>query len=93
MRRQTRKKQRLYNRAKKSERQSDWNKFKLARKQLHKNFNRSRNKSLSDLLDSKSKNPKAFWSHIKKIGKEGTDIQDLKVGNEVFTSRELRLKC
>ena len=35
LRRQTKKKQRLYNRAKKSERQSDWNEFKLARKQLH----------------------------------------------------------
>ena len=32
LRRQTRKEQRLYNRAKKSGRQSDWNQFKLARK-------------------------------------------------------------
>ena len=30
-------------------------------------------------------NPKAFWSHIKKLGKEDTDNQDLKVGDEVFT--------
>ena len=27
----------------------------------------------------------AFCSHIKKLGKESTDIQDLKVGNEVFS--------
>ena len=59
--------------------------FTLARKQLHKNLNRSRNNYLSDLLDDFLKqNPKAFCSHIKNLGKEGTDIQDLKVGNEVF---------
>ena len=49
-------------------------------------MNRSRNNHLfSVLLYSKLQNLKAFWSHIKKLGKEGTDIQDLKVGNEVFT--------
>ena len=86
LRRQTRLKQRLYNRAKKSGRQSHWNKFKLVRKQLHKNLNRSRNDYLSDFLDDSIKqNPKGFWSHIKKLGKEDTDNQDLKVGNEVFT--------
>lgn len=88
MRRQTRLKQRLYvyNRAKKSGRQSHWNKFKLARKQLYKNLNRTKNDYLSDFLgDSIKQNPKAFWSHIKKLRKEDTDNQDLKVGNEVFT--------
>ena len=86
LRRQTRLKQRLYNRAKKSGRQSHWNKFKLVRKQFHKNLNRSRNDYLSDFLDDSIKqNPKGFWSHIKKLGKEDTDNQDLKVGNQVFT--------
>ena len=85
--RQTRLKQRLYNRAKKSGRQSHWNKFKLVRNNYTvKNLNRSRNDYLSDFLgDSIKQNPKAFWSHIKKLGKEGTDNRDLKVGNEVFT--------
>ena len=47
------------------------------------NLNRSRNDYLSDFLgDSIKQNSKAFWSHIKKLGK---DNQDLKVGNEVFT--------
>ena len=84
-------KQRLYNRAKKSGRQSHWNEFKLVRKQLHKNLNRSRNDYLSDFLgDSIKQNPKAFWSHIKKLGKEDTDNQDLKVGNEVFTEPRVK---
>ena len=74
LRRQTRKKQRLYNRAKKSEKQSDLNKFKLVRKQSHKNLNSSRNDYLSDFfIDFIKENPKAFGSHIKKLGKEGTD--------------------
>ena len=48
-------------------------------------MNRSRNDYLSDFLgDSIKQNPKAFWSHIKKLGKENTDNKDLKVGNEVF---------
>ena len=72
LRRQTRRKQRLYNREKKSGRQSDWNKFKVVRKQLHKNFNRSRNDYLFDFFsDSIRENQKAFWSHIIKLGKEG----------------------
>ena len=85
--RQTWKKKKLYITAKKSGRQCDWNEFKLAGKQLLKNFNRPRNDYLSDFLDDSIKqNPKAFWSHIKKkLGKEGTDIPDLKVGNELFT--------
>ena len=37
-------------------------------------------------------NPKAFCSHIKKLGKEGIDIQDLKVGNEVFTELSTKAK-
>ena len=47
---QTTKKQKLYNRGKKSGRQSDWNKCKLNRKQLHKNLSRSRSNYLSDVL-------------------------------------------
>ena len=79
------------NRAKKSGRQSDWNKFKSVRKQLHKNLNRSRNDYLSDFSgDSIKQNPKAFWSHIKKLGKEHTDNQDLKVRNEVFTEQRAK---
>lgn len=58
----------------------------MARKQLHKNLNRSRTNYLPDFLsDSIKQNPKAFWSHIKRLGKEGTATQDLKVGNKVFT--------
>ena len=50
------------------------------------------NDYLSDFIsDSIKENPKAFLSHIKKLGKENTDSQDLKVGNEVFT--ELRAKA
>lgn len=63
----------------------------MVRKQLHKNLNESRNSYLSDFLgDSIKQNPKAFWSHIKKLGKEGTDTQDLKVRNEMFIERRAK---
>jgi len=49
-------------------------------------LNRTRNDYLSDFLGGSIKQtPKAFWSHIKKLGKEDRDNQNLKVGNEVFT--------
>lgn len=94
LRRQTRKKQKLYNKAKKTGRQTDWNKFKVARKQLNKNLNMSRNNYLSGFLgDSLKQNPKAFWTHLKKLGKESTDIQDLKVGNEVITDPKAKAEA
>lgn len=58
----------------------------MARKQLHLNLKSSRNNYLSDFLgNSIQENPKAFWSQLKKLGKEDTDIQDFSVGNEVLS--------
>ena len=74
-----RKKQRLHNRAKKSERQSDWNKFKLGRKQLHKNVNRSRSKYLSDPLDSKSKTRRLSGHTLKNEEKRAQVFKTLKL--------------
>lgn len=97
LRRQTRLKQRLYNRAKKSGRQSHWNKFKLVRKQLLKNLNRTRNDYLSaDLLgDSIKQNPKAFLVSYQKA-RELRRTQTTKMSKlemKCLPNRELRPKC
>ena len=53
-------------------------------------MNRSIDNYLSDFLDDSIKqNLEAFWSHIKKLGKEGTEIQDLKVAMTCLISREI----
>ena len=86
LRRQTRKKQKLYNKAKKSGKQSDWCAFKAARKQLHRNLKLSRDNYFSDFLgNSIQENPKAFWSHIKHLGNEDAEIRDFKIDDEVIS--------
>ena len=70
LRRQTRVKQKLYNKAKKSGKEIDWSKFKMARKQFSKNLKRARDTYLSGYLsETMQENPKAFWSYIKNYKK------------------------
>jgi hypothetical protein len=65
LRRQTGKKQKLCNKAKKSGKQSDWCAFKAARKQLHRNLKLSRDNYFSDFLgNSIQERPSGLISNI-----------------------------
>ena len=58
LRRQTRVKQKLYNKTKKSGKEIDWSKFKMARKQFGKNLKRARDTYLSGYLsETMQENP------------------------------------
>ena len=66
LRRQTRTKQRLYNKAKKSGKSTHWNEFRATRKRLQKNLKWTRENYISDYLgDAIEENPKQFWTYIK----------------------------
>ena len=87
-RRMCRKKQKLYNKAKKSKKPEDWGKFKSIRRTLHKGLSKSRNQYTSEfLVQSINKNLKLFWSHIKKVKNEKVGIADLEV-NASMVSEE-----
>ena len=64
LRRQTTK-QRLYNKAKKSENPEHWNEFRDARKRLQKNLKSTRETYISDFLGyAIEENPKRVWWYI-----------------------------
>ena len=86
LRRLARGKQRLYNKAKKSGKQDDWNAFRKARKQMKKSLKEARDKHISDYLgEAIEENPKRFWSYIKQLKKEDPGIADFEVNGSVIS--------
>lgn len=84
-RRMSRKKQRLYNTAKKSNKEADWAKFNSLKKKVRKDLSAARNSYVSEFLsDNIQENSKSFWSYIKKSRSDGfVGIPDLKIGGKL----------
>ena len=86
LRRQSRAKQRLYNKAKRSQNPQHWSEFRDARKRLHKNLKSAREKYVSDYLgESIKENPKRFWSFVKHLKKDDPGVADFKVDGQIIT--------
>ena len=80
LQRQSRAKQRLYNKAKKTGSEHHWNKFFAARKHMHKNLKLAREEYIGGHLSEAIKvNPKRFWSYIKRLEQENPEIADFEV--------------
>ena len=72
------KKQRAYNKAKKSQSSDDWNKFLLRQKELRKSLNTSQRDFVANNLTTAMKeNTKQFWSYMKRLGQGETGVADL----------------
>ena len=88
IKRMIRKKQRLYNRARKSNLHQDWSAFKQWRNVTSRALRSSHDNYVLGLLDtssSSSENPsigKRFWSYIKSRKSDPTGITTLKEGNK-----------
>ncbi|XP_041453154.1 uncharacterized protein LOC121406198 [Lytechinus variegatus] len=68
-----RRKQRQYNRAKRSGRASDWDNFVLTQKALRKSLNSAEREFVSNRLsDALRDNVKQFWSYMKRLGNSET---------------------
>ncbi|CAB4025778.1 Hypothetical predicted protein, partial [Paramuricea clavata] len=81
----------LYNKAKKSGKETDWSKFKTAKKQLSKNLKSARDTYLSGYLtDTMQENPKAFWSYIKRLRQDNPGVEDFKMDNELISDAGLK---
>ncbi|KAI8487906.1 hypothetical protein Bbelb_343540 [Branchiostoma belcheri] len=86
LRRHCRKKQRLYNKAKKTGQEEDWNKYKRVKKGVQKSIRQAHSKYVADILgEAIVDKPKIFWSYIKGLRKDLVGVAPLKVGNTIIS--------
>ena len=86
LRRQTRAKQRLYNKAKKSRNPAHWSEYRAARKRTQKNLKSAREVYISDFLgDAIEENPKRFWSYIKQLKNDDPGVADFNIDNRIIS--------
>ena len=85
-RRLCRKKQRLYNKARRSGDETHWNEYKEFSKTVRRELNRAKRDFISsNLTASLQDDPKAFWSSVKKMRKQDSGVADLRVNNKIIT--------
>lgn len=93
-RRMCRKKQRLYNKAKKSNKPEDWSNFRSLRKKLHHEMSRARNQyTLEFLVESIKDSPKSFWSFIKKVKSDKVGVADLEINGSVISDPKAKAEA
>ena len=91
LRKQCRKKKKLYNKAKKSGKTDDWKAFAEARKIMKKNLRQARAKYQADFLESSLKDdPKSFWTYVKDLRKEHQGIADLKSEDHLVSDNKTK---
>ena len=91
LKRKTRIKQRLYNKAKKSGNPAHWNEFRAARKRLQKDLKSTRETYISDFLGTAiEENPKRLWSYIKQLKNEDPGVADFKVDGRIISDGNLK---
>ena len=79
LRRQVRKKQRLYNIAKASHRRSDWDIYNNFRRQVQKSLRAAKSRYVTSTLETAFLDkPKVFWNYIKNLRKDDNGVADLK---------------
>jgi hypothetical protein len=89
-----RKKQKLFNKAKKSKKQEDWVNVRSIRKRLHNELSKSRNQYTSEfLVQSVKDNPKSFWSHIKKVKSGNVGVTDLEINGSVVSKPKIKAEA
>jgi hypothetical protein len=85
-----RKKQRIYNKAKKSNKEKDWEKFRSIRKYIKKQLVKSYWDYINKILDpTTDRNSKKLWSYLKSKKQDNFGIATLKEdGKTLITSKE-----
>lgn len=93
-RRLCKKKQKLYNKAKKTNQPEDWASFRKIRKTLHQELSKSRNQYTSEFLAEACKsNTKAFWSHIKKTSSNEVGVADLDINGTLVSDPKAKAEA
>ena len=90
LRRQSRAKQRLYNKAKRSQKKH-WSEFRDARKRQHKKLKSGREGYVSGFLGESIKdNPKRFWPFIKDLKIDDPGVANFKVEGQIISNSETK---
>ena len=94
-RRLCKKKQRLYNDAKRLGNETDWAKYRSVKKKLRQELKKARNVYVSGFLsDAIQENPKSFWSYIKKTKRcDQVGVPDLKVDGSLTSDPFCKAKA
>jgi hypothetical protein len=91
--RMSKKKQRLYNKARTTNKQKDWENFKqyqkLAQKKQRQNYWAYQN----NMFDETDKSNKAFWKFIKSKRQDATSISSLREGSKVIFDSKGKAGC
>ena len=89
-----RRKQRAYNKARKSGKDEDWETFLSCQKELRKSLNKAEQEFVSDHLTTAMKeNKKQFWSYMKKMGKSEGGVADLLVNNKIVSDGQRKAEA
>ncbi len=88
-------KQRLYNKAKKTRNQDDWQEFCDIRKNVHEQLLRSARVShISQFLTTSiTDKPKSFWTFISKLRQDNQGIGDLHVSGPIVSADALKAEA
>ena len=80
LKRMTKKKQKLYNKAKKSKSAYEWDKFRSYKKRTKNALKNAHTEFISNVLDKslKSKDPKPFWKYIKQLRNDSVGVAPMK---------------
>lgn len=85
------KKQRLYNKARKFKRDGDWSEFRKLRKAVQKKIREGYWKYIGQLVDPENDNQKkSFWKYIKSLNKEKSGISPLKDNGILHTDSKAK---
>jgi len=86
-----RKKQRFYNKAKRSKLSFDWVEYRSVQTQVHKSIRAEHQKHIAKILNNLNGN-KPFWQYIKSRKKDQTEISSLQIPDGIATTPWKRLK-
>ena len=90
----TRTNKRLYNKAKKTRNQDDWQEFCDIRKNLHKELRAARVSHISQFLTTSiTDKPKSFWTFISKLRQDNQGIGDLHVSGSIVSDDLLKAEA
>ena len=93
VRRMSKKKQRLYNKAKVTNKPDDWKHFKEYQKATQKQIRQNYWSFQSNMFDENDKSNKAFWKFIKAKKLDSTNASSLKDGTKVVFSSKGKAAC
>ena len=87
IKRMSMKKQRLFNRVKRSNKRSHWDKYKSHKKDTLKAIRRARWSYINDILQLSldDNNPKPFWRYVRSQRQDNVGVSALKAGGRLFS--------